>query len=633
MEDNKDYFEKIRSLWTYRDEKLMRSEKKTVGVEERDEDDEELFARCGFNEKIRTSFDHLYRIRRKLYESNQIVDKRGRYMSKIMEKSSKLERNRSSSLKVSRRRVPVSETRRLFLLPPESTVSESRTSKDVHDTWCNSILEPFSVCVDDLPAQILDSEEMTVHYLGCLGRASISSGSTLPLIVSARILLKWRSANFIGCKNDSGLDDVVIDDESMSERLRDEEEKEEKIEKIEILENVGDEDHDGNSTTQAGDGNVSTGMNLKTSAKIPKTDRRLENFPVVCFEDVHVIIEMLQSLSSYVNSDKESKRKTKQNSDTSDKGESNMWCSIEEYLTGSDSLNSDTLNSISSLCGYHRGLVACALRATKGDGNAAFNFLQEHAASLSMFVSGILVSSNEKRDEEICIVMSVTGKSEIACRGACGLGSANLAIGWLMDNHDTVLQDSGILDAVVSCTNKRDKKREGRKNVDSETIGTLYKFRPIKEKKMKSVENLIQNLLRNLEHHSDILTSSSESVEILLSFVKESVFQCKTNKDILINAVCACLSNLQEDETLSPKLWNKLAEMNLVSLKVLDRVTPSLDILESFLEEKTIREGVALHVIDAITRRKDFRVCSVRSLILNHMTCFKNDIRFMIRLE
>ena len=131
---------------------------------------------------------------------------------------------------------------------------------------------------------------------------------------------------------------------------------------------------------------------------------------------------------------------------------------------------------------------------------------------------------------------------------------------------------------------------------------------------MKSVENLIQNLLRSLKHYSDILTSSSESVEILLSFMKESVFQNKNNK-ILINAVCACLSNLQEDETLSPKLWNKLAEMNLVSLKVLDRVTPSLDILESFLEEKNIREGVALHVIDAITRRKDFRVCSVRLLI------------------
>ena len=36
----------------------------------------------------------------------------------------------------------------------------------------------------------------------------------------------------------------------------------------------------------------------------------------------------------------------------------------------------------------------------KGDGNAAFNFLQEHAASLSMFVSGIVASSNEKRDEK-----------------------------------------------------------------------------------------------------------------------------------------------------------------------------------------------------------------------------------------
>ena len=75
-----------------------------------------------------------------------------------------------------------------------------------------------------------------------------------------------------------------------------------------------------------------------------------------------------------------------------------------------------------------------------------------------------------------------------------------------------------------------------------------------------------------------------------------------------MDAMSACLSNLQEDETLSVKLWNELAEMNLVSLKVLDRVTPSLDILEGFLEEDNIREEVALHMIDAITRRQDFRV-------------------------
>ena len=133
-----------------------------------DEDDEELFARSGFDHNVKTSFDHLYRIRRKLYESSQISDKRERYMSKILEKSTKLERNRSSSSKSSRRRVPVPAKRRAFLLPPQSTVSESRTSKDVQDSWLNSVLEPFSVCVDDLPAQILDSEEMTVHYLGCL---------------------------------------------------------------------------------------------------------------------------------------------------------------------------------------------------------------------------------------------------------------------------------------------------------------------------------------------------------------------------------------------------------------------------------------------------------------------------------
>jgi hypothetical protein len=89
--------------------------------------------------------------------------------------------------------------------------------------------------------------------------------------------------------------------------------------------------------------------------------------------------------------------------------------------------------------------------------------------------------------------------------------------------------------------------------------------------------------------------------------MKHPMFQNKNDK-ILINAVSACLSNLQDDETLSIKLWNELTEMNLVSLKVLDRVTPSLDILEGFLEEDNIREEVALHMIDAITRRQDFRV-------------------------
>ena len=129
------YFEKIRSLYTYRDEKLMRSVFKKKVERGEDEDDEELFARSGFDHNVKTSFDHLHRIRRKLYESSQISDKRERYMSKILEKSTKLERNRSSSSKSSRRRVPVPAKRRAFLLPPQSTVSESRTSKDVQDSW------------------------------------------------------------------------------------------------------------------------------------------------------------------------------------------------------------------------------------------------------------------------------------------------------------------------------------------------------------------------------------------------------------------------------------------------------------------------------------------------------------------
>ena len=195
-----------------------------------------------------------------------------------------------------------------------------------------------------------------------------------------------------------------------------------------------------------------------------------------------------------MNSKKERKEKREKKGTSDEK--SNMLNAIEEYLMRSDSsLNSAALESISTLCGYHRGLVACALRATKGDANAAFVFLQEYAASLSMFVSGIVASSSEKRDEDVCIVMSVTGKSEIACRGACGLGSTNLAIGWLMDNHDTVLQASGLLDAVVSCTDKRESTEERKKFDDNETIGSLFKSRSMMEKKNVSVENLIRNLL------------------------------------------------------------------------------------------------------------------------------------------
>ena len=199
----------------------------------------------------------------------------------------------------------------------------------------------------------------------------------------------------------------------------------------------------------------------------------------------------------------------------------------------------------------------------------------------------------------------MTGKSEIACRGACGLGSANLAIGWLMDNHEQFFK-LRTFRCVVRCMD-RESGEEKKTFDENETIGSLFKSRSMMENKNVSVENLIRNLLGSLKDYSELLTSSSESVEMLLSFMKHPMFQNKNDK-ILINAVSACLSNLQEDETLSIKLWNELAEMNLVSLKVLDRVSPSLDMLESFLEEKNIREEVALHMIDAITRRRDFRV-------------------------
>ena len=140
------YFEKIRSLYTYRDEKLMRSVFKKV--ERGEDEDDELFARSGFDHNVKTSYDHLHRIRRKLYESSQISDKRERYMSKILERV----RNWSVTNPHRRNRRGVefrSETRRLFLLPPESTVSESRTSKDVHDSWL-IVYWSLSVCVSTI---------------------------------------------------------------------------------------------------------------------------------------------------------------------------------------------------------------------------------------------------------------------------------------------------------------------------------------------------------------------------------------------------------------------------------------------------------------------------------------------------
>ena len=202
--------------------------------------------------------------------------------------------------------------------------------------------------VDDL-CQILDSEEMTVHYLGCLGRASISTGSTLPLIVSAQVLLLWRSKNLC-CRKDS---DQTLQQENQ-------EEEEEKIEKVEVLESV----EEGKSTTGEPEGNSTTGEpeGNSTTEEPPAKENQL---PKACVEDVHIIIEMLKSLSLYVNStNQESKKKRKKKGASDEK--SNMLNSIEEYLMRSDSsLNSAALESISALCGYHRGLVACALRATR----------------------------------------------------------------------------------------------------------------------------------------------------------------------------------------------------------------------------------------------------------------------------
>jgi len=597
-EDILKYFDDVRSLWRYRDEKLKVKRVKKSKVE-RDEDDQELFARAGF-ETQRTKYSHLYRIRRKLYESSQVSDKRERYMWKILERSSKLERKRSSLSKSCRRRVPVASKRRAFLLPSLSAVSKSRTSTDAHDAWRGAIWEPFSVCLDDLPAQILDSDEMTIHHLGLLGRASIATGSTLPLIVAARVLLTWRSRNID--------DSIVVHGESSTRKEESKDDhnvvKEENSTTTTTTSEESKDDHivvkEENSTTTTTTTPEESKENLEKIEEeeaslveiIDDNTRNEKQIPSLCCADIHMTIQILQTLPLFP-----AKTTTKNDNKRSDNViTANIWNSIERHIKFQSEEANAALDNIAKLCGYPRGLVACALRATNGDGNAAFMFLQEHATSMSMFVSGWMKESNEKLDEEICVLMSVTGKSEIACRGACGIGSANRAIGWLMDNHDTVLRDSGLLDALGSVKKIKVSTKNSRSN-NNGTIGTMSAAISFEDKTSSCVENLIRILLRCIQDSSDVLTSCAESVQMLLSFTRDSMFQ-HHDKDILNNTLRTCLSNLQEGESLSLKIWKDLesfGEKNLILVEALTR--SSLEILENILENVS-EDTIILNVTD-----------------------------------